>query len=225
MAGWRLGINPFDQPNVESAKVLTRQILAASRGEAALPSPIPGRGVEGEAAPAVRSGDIAVYGAVQAETPGDALKAFLEPIALPSPILGRGAGGEALRPYVALQAYIQPTPETDAALYALRARIQSGWRVATTVGYGPRFLHSTGQLHKGDGGHGFFIQFTADMPRDAAIPDDASAPASSISFGVLKTAQVLGDGQALTNRGRRVIRFHLGADAPGALRQLADDLV
>jgi len=82
--------------------------------------------------------------------------------------------------------------------------------LATTVGYGPRFLHSTGQLHKGDAGHGLFIQFTADNPRDAPIPDEAGSLASTMTFGVLKAAQAMGDRQALLNAGRRVIRFHLG---------------
>ena len=94
--------------------------------------------------------------------------------------------------------------------------------MATTVGYGPRFLHSTGQLHKGDAGHGLFIQFTADDPRDAAIPDEVGSQDSSISFGVLKMAQVLGDRQALLDAGRRVIRFHLGDDVVGGLKRLTE---
>jgi transaldolase/glucose-6-phosphate isomerase len=94
--------------------------------------------------------------------------------------------------------------------------------LATTVGYGPRFLHSTGQLHKGDAGHGLFIQFTADDLRDAPIPDEVETPTSSITFGILKAAQALGDRQALFNAGRQVIRFHLGADVIGGLKRLAD---
>ncbi|MEE9616238.1 MAG: transaldolase, partial [Anaerolineae bacterium] len=124
--------------------------------------------------------------------------------------------------YVALQAYVQPTAETGAALAALRVRLRDRTGLATTVGYGPRFLHSTGQLHKGDAGHGLFIQFTADAPRDAAIPDEAGLPESSISFGVLKMAQVLGDRQALLDAGRRVIRFHLGDDVVGGLKRLTE---
>jgi hypothetical protein len=96
--------------------------------------------------------------------------------------------------------------------------------LAATVGYGPRFLHSTGQLHKGDAGHGLFIQFTADMPKDAPIPDKAGKKPSSISFGVLKDAQALGDRQALLDAGRKVIRFHLDKDVIGSLRQLTKAL-
>jgi transaldolase/glucose-6-phosphate isomerase len=97
--------------------------------------------------------------------------------------------------------------------------------MATTVGYGPRFLHSTGQLHKGDGGHGMFVQLTADTAKDVAIPDRAGGEGSSISFGVLKMAQALGDRQALLDGGRQVIRFHLGKDITGGLRRLVEALV
>ena len=88
------------------------------------------------------------------------------------------------------------------------------------MGYGPRFLHSTGQLHKGDSGNGLFIQFTADDAEDAPIPDEAGSPDSSITFGVLKEAQALGDLQAMMFAWRRVIRFHLGSDVVSGLRHL-----
>jgi len=96
--------------------------------------------------------------------------------------------------------------------------------LATTSGYGPRFLHSTGQLHKGDAGNGLFIQFTADLAQDAPIPDRAGASASSITFGILIKAQSLGDRQALLNARppRRVIRFHLGKDVVGGLERLKE---
>ncbi len=123
--------------------------------------------------------------------------------------------------YISLQAYVQPTAETDAALLALRTRLRDHLKLATTVGYGPRFLHSTGQLHKGDAGNGLFIQFTADDSQDRAIPDEAGSPESTMSFGVLKMAQALGDKQALLDSGRRVIRFHLGDDVVGGLNLLA----
>jgi transaldolase/glucose-6-phosphate isomerase len=186
VAGHRLGINPFDQPNVESAKVRAREMVAAYQKEGTLP--------EVESAPL---------------TP-KALEAFLSQ-AQP------GA-------YIALQAYVQPAAETDAALLALRTRLRDRTRLATTVGYGPRFLHSTGQLHKGDAGKGIFIQFTADDPRDVPIPDEAGSPESSITFGVLKAAQALGDRQALLDAGRGVIRFHLGEDVVGGLKRLTEGL-
>ena len=92
------------------------------------------------------------------------------------------------------------------------------------MGYGPRFLHSTGQLHKGGADNGLFIQITADDVRDVPIPDEAGEPDASITFGVLKTAQAMGDRQALLNAGRRIIRFHL-QDVAAGLQYLADSLV
>lgn len=89
-----------------------------------------------------------------------------------------------------------------------------------TFGYGPRFLHSTGQLHKGDAGNGLFVQFTASMPEDVAIPEKAGDAESNITFGVLKMAQALGDRQALLENGRRVICIDLGDDMPGGLERL-----
>jgi transaldolase/glucose-6-phosphate isomerase len=184
VAGYRLGINPFDQPNVEAAKVQARRLLAEYRERGVVPS-------------------------VEAAAPSaDLLKAFL----------AQAQSGD----YIALQAYVQPTPQTTAALEALRERLRGQYRLATTAGYGPRFLHSTGQLHKGDAGNGLFVQFIANDPRDAPIPDEAGAEASSVTFGVLKSAQALGDRQALLDGGRRVIRFDLGDDVRGGLKRLTE---
>jgi hypothetical protein len=183
VASHHLGINPFDQPNVESAKVLARQMVAEYTRQGTLPTPEP---------------------------------APLSPATLEA-FLAQARPGD----YIALQAYLQPTPETEAALQRLRLQLRDRLHLTTTVGYGPRFLHSTGQLHKGDAGHGLFIQFTADDPQDAPIPDEAGAPASSITFGVLKAAQAMGDRQALLNAGRRVIHFHLGRDVVKELDRLA----
>ena len=108
----------------------------------------------------------------------------------------------------------------DEALQRLRMRIRDRFHLVTTVGYGPRFLHSTGQLHKGDAGRGLFIQFTADDPRDAPIPDEMGRPESALTFGVLKQAQAFGDRQALINAGRRAIRIHLHGDPADGLSRL-----
>ena len=117
---------------------------------------------------------------------------------------------------------MEPSLEVDTALAALRLRLRDRYRLATTVGYGPRFLHSTGQMHKGGAGNGLFIQFTSDDARDVPIPDQAGIPTSSITFGTPKMAQTLGDKQALLAVGRRVIRFHLGTRIVGGLGQLAE---
>jgi hypothetical protein len=186
VAGHRLGINPFDQPNVEAAKVLARQMVTEYKQTGTLPG--------GESPP------LSV----------EAFKAFL-------PEAGRGA-------YVALQAYVKPTGGTDAALLELRTRIRDRFRFATTVGYGPRYLHSTGQLHKGDAGQGLFLQFTADDERDVGIPDEPGSSAASMTFGVLKAAQAVGDRQALLDGWRPVMHLHLGRDVVGGLRRLSEAL-
>jgi hypothetical protein len=122
--------------------------------------------------------------------------------------------------YVSLQAYIQATPEMDSLLGTLRRLISKRTNLAATIGYGPRYLHSTGQLHKGDGGKGLFIQFTAIHARDLDIPDQAGSDISGISFGVLEDAQALGDAQALSTAGRKVIRFHFVDNALSGITSL-----
>lgn len=182
VAGHILDIQPFDQPNVESAKVLARQMVAAYHETGQLPA-----------------GEVADLNAAT-------LHRFLT----------QAQPGD----YVALQAFVPPTPATDDALQTLRLAIRDRYKVATTAGYGPRFLHSTGQLHKGDRGNGLFIQFTADPVQDVAIPDEAGKQDSSMTFGVLIKAQALGDGDALLTEGRRFIRFHLGTAVPDGLNRL-----
>ena len=203
IAGYRLGINPFVQPNVESAKVSARQILSTYEKEGKLP----------DLAPTLTSDGIAVYTDQQVGTLKDALERFLSQARTDKP-----------RGYVALQAYLKPSPKTDEALRLLRTKIQTQMKIATTVGYGPRFLHSTGQLHKGDGGYGLFIQFTDDISIDAPIPQAAGEKGSSITFGTLKLAQALGDREALRDAGRKVIRFHLGKDVNAGLLRLIEEI-
>jgi glucose-6-phosphate isomerase len=195
-AGWRLAINPFDQPDVEAAKVLARRMIAEYRETGKIPPE----------KPTLEAPGISVYGAVAPCAPGAALIAFLAQA-------GPGA-------YAAIQAYLRPCPETGEALEAFRLRLRERAGIAVTVGYGPRFLHSTGQLHKGDAGRGLFIQLTADDPRDAPIPDEIGLPDAALTFGVLKAAQVFGDRQALIDAGRRVIRFHLHGDPAGGIKKL-----
>lgn len=196
VAGWRLAINPFDQPDVEAAKEQARRMIGVYRETGKLPSE----------KPSLEASGISVYGVAKPCAPGAALIAFLEQA-------GPGA-------YVAIQAYLRPCPETGAALEALRLRLWGRFGIPVTVGYGPRFLHSTGQLHKGDAGRGLFIQLTADDPRDAPIPDEIDSPEGSLTFGVLKAAQAFGDRQALIDAGRRVIRFHLHDDPAGGIKKL-----
>ncbi len=201
VAGYRLEINPFDQPNVESAKVLAREMVSSYQESGRLP-------------------------ALQATLQSEGITVYADP---PFTSTGLNSLSETLEnfladaqpgAYVSLQAYIQPTPETDQALTTLRSQIRDRTRLATTAGYGPRFLHSTGQLHKGDGGDGLFIQLTSDSNQDIPIPDEAGSDRTSISFGVLIQAQALGDRQALIDGSRRVLRFHLGADNVKGIGQI-----
>lgn len=124
-------------------------------------------------------------------------------------VLGAAAGD-----YVAFCAYFLRGEGRDRLLTQLRLRTREKTRAATTLGYGPRFLHSTGQLHKGGANNGVFLQLTADVREDLAIPGEA------YTFGVLRDAQALGDLQVLRRRGRRAIRVHLGADVEGGLKRL-----
>ncbi len=195
-ACWRLAVNPFDQPNVEAAKLLARKIISEYPEKGSMPPEKPFLMVPG----------ISVYGTLAAETLDVVLPMFL-----------LQAKPDA---YVALQAYVAPSPEVDEALHRLRMRIRDHLYLAATAGYGPRFLHSTGQLHKGDAGRGLFIQITADDPRDAPIPDEIGRPESAITFGVLKQAQAFADRQALLDAGRSAIRIHLHKDAAGGLARL-----
>ncbi|MCP5044837.1 MAG: transaldolase, partial [bacterium] len=118
--------------------------------------------------------------------------------------------------YFALNAYVEMNDENDAPLQALRHAVRARHQVATTLGYGPRFLHSTGQLHKGGSNRGVFLQITADDATDLAIPG------AQYSFGVLKDAQAQGDFDVLAERNRRALRVHLGADVRAGLDRLAN---
>jgi len=178
VAGARLGVQPFDQPDVEAAKVAAREMVAAYTEKGTLP-------------------------AFETVAPSaQALEEFLSPAT---------AGA-----YIGLQAYLTPSPETTAALRKLGDRLRDKTRLATTLGYGPRFLHSTGQLHKGDAGKGFFVQLIADSPEDADIPG------SSMTFGILKQAQAMGDRRALEDAGRRVITFDLKDDVAAGLNRFQE---
>ena len=116
--------------------------------------------------------------------------------------------------YFAVNAYVERTDASHQALQAIRLRVRDRKKVATTLGYGPRFLHSTGQLHKGGPNTGVFIQITSDDAEDLPIPGEP------YTFGVLKAAQALGDFFSLTKRNRRTIRVHLGADVNAGLKKL-----
>jgi len=188
VCGWYLSIQPFDQPNVEQAKVIARKILKdyQESGKLKLPEP------------AFTSSEIKIYSEQKIENKESAIKDFLN-----NCVSGKN--------YVAIQAYLNPTEDNFKHLQKLRIEILKKYKVATTLGFGPRFLHSTGQLHKGDSGNGMFIQIIDNPVNDIAIPDDAMNGNSSITFGVLIKAQAFGDRQALKDNSRRVITFELNS--------------
>lgn len=131
-----------------------------------------------------------------------------------SGLLGQAQPGD----YLAIMAYIQENPEVEGLLTELRRRVGGRLGIATTMGYGPRFLHSTGPLHKGGPATGLYLQLTADYARNVPIPGQ------EYDFGVLATAQAIGDFDALRSMGRRAVRVHLGHDHAGGLRRLLEDL-
>jgi len=192
-AGAVLGINPFDQPDVEAAKIKTRDLMKAFQRSGVLPAE----------APAQVEGGIEVYGGTST---GGSLDDRL------TDFLGQLLPGD----YVALIAYIAQTPQTDELLGQLRLTLRDRLKLATVVGYGPRYLHSTGQLFKGGDNRGVFILMSDTPEEDIAVPEE------QYTFGTLIAAQALGDYQAMGERGRRLIRFHFKCPAVEGLKRLRD---
>jgi transaldolase/glucose-6-phosphate isomerase len=186
-AGAILGINAFDQPNVQESKDNTNRLLKVVETEGQLPTE----------EPALVVAPLEFYAEEAALTGEGTLARFLE----------QARPGD----YVALMAYLTESAQTAQALQAIRLDLRDNLHLATTLGYGPRFLHSTGQFHKGGPNTGLFLQLTADDAEDVQIP---GAP---YTFGVLKRAQALGDLEALRKHGRRVMRIHLGRDVAQGL--------
>jgi glucose-6-phosphate isomerase len=175
VTGLVLGINPFNQPDVQTAKDATGAVLR-----------------EFQSSPR--------FSRIQS---CDSLKGWLEQARQDD--------------YLAIMAYLRQTPATDRAFSGLRRKIMEKHRIATTLGYGPRFLHSTGQLHKGGPDSGLFLQITAGRRKDLKIPDEP------YSFGVLTEAEARGDYQALEYKGKRVTRIQLRSASAAAIERLAQD--
>jgi transaldolase/glucose-6-phosphate isomerase len=133
-------------------------------------------------------------------------------------VLAAFLGAARKHDYVAINAYLPRNEAMSAALTELRMKVLARTGCATTVGFGPRFLHSTGQLHKGGPESGLFLQITADPVEDVEIPGQGKAPGTGVTFGVLERCQSLGDYEALAARGRRILRVHL--PSPKAVAKL-----
>jgi len=181
VAGALLGINPFDQPDVEAAKVEARRLMEEVESTGTLPPD-----------DAVRPGP-ALAGAVR-------------------DLLRRLRDGD----YFAVLAYLEMRDEHAVVLERMRRRVRDARRVATTVGFGPRFLHSTGQAHKGGPDTGVFLQLTAEPAQDLPVPG------RRYTFGLVEAAQARGDAAVLAQRGRRILRVHLGPDVAAGLEALDD---
>ena len=199
VAGYILDVQPFDQPNVETAKVAARAMMKEYQLIGKLP----------ELNPTFESNGIKVFTDSKIEYSNHIFSSFLS-----KSKIGKS--------YVAIQAYLKPEEKTWQQLQLLRLKILQKYYIATTLGYGPRFLHSTGQLHKGDGGNGFFIQLISDTQTDTAIPDTAGEEKSSITFGTLIKAQALGDRQALIDNERKVIQFNFNGDIVKGISNLTN---
>ncbi|NIA20300.1 MAG: glucose-6-phosphate isomerase [Xanthomonadaceae bacterium] len=190
-AGAVLEINPFNQPNVEAAKIKARELMETCKKTGELPV----------STPLIQDDHLSLYGLPQpSHSVKECLQQFLQ---LVKP-------GD----YLALMAYLPMAQKNDALLQRFRLALRERCRVVTTLGYGPRFLHSTGQLHKGDGNQGVFIQFTADPEQDVTIPGEP------YTFGTLIAAQAQGDFQALEENGRRLLRIHLSGSLESGLKYL-----
>ncbi|MDU1665451.1 MAG: bifunctional transaldolase/phosoglucose isomerase, partial [Bradyrhizobium sp.] len=200
VAGAALGINPFDQPDVESAKIKTRELTAAFEQTGALPAEEPVISVKGCElyTDAQNAESLREHGADG--TLASWLKAHL----------GRASDGD----YIALLGYIEHNGANTDALQRIRLKLRDAKHLATCAEFGPRFLHSTGQAYKGGPDSGVFLQITADDAQDLPIPGQKA------SFGVIKAAQARGDFDVLTERGRRALRVHLKGNLKSGLKML-----
>ena len=201
VAGSVMGINPFDQPDVESAKVEARALTSAYEETGKLP----------ERAPIFEEAGLKFFAseayakALKASVPRPTLAAFLR------------AHLSQIHPhdYFAALAFLPMFPEHEATVQQFRHKVRDAKKVATCMGFGPRFLHSTGQDYKGGPNTGVFLQITSDHAVDVQIPGQ------KYSFGVVVAAQAAGDLAVLESRGRRALRVHLGADIASGLKTLS----
>jgi transaldolase/glucose-6-phosphate isomerase len=198
VAGSIIGINPFDQPDVEASKVKTRDLTAEYEKAGALPAERPFFEGDGVALYADPRNEAALK--PQSTSLAAALKAHF----------GRVGAGD----YVALLAYIERNSAHIEAMQHLRMEIRDRLKSATCLGFGPRFLHSTGQTYKGGPNSGVFLQITCDDPQDLAVPGQ------KYTFGIVKAAQARGDFDVLAERGRRALRIHIKGNLDAGLAGL-----
>ena len=201
VAGSIIGVNPFDQPDVEASKIATRGLTEEYERTGSLPAEAP---LFVEDGIKLLTDEVNARALLETVGPSPSLIAYLKAH------LGRLQKGD----YFALLAYVEMTDEHEAQLQRVRLSVRDAKRVATCLGFGPRFQHSTGQLYKGGPNSGLVLQVTCDDAHDVPVPGQ------KYSFGVVKAAQARGDLAVLAERGRRVLRVHLGADVTAGLAAL-----
>ena len=204
VAGSIIGINPFDQPDVEASKVATRKLTTEYEQSGALRSESPFFEGDGMKLFADATNAASLKQTAAEDTLRGLLKAHLDRLKS--------------HDYFALLAYVEMNEANEQSLQQTRASIRDTKQVATCLGFGPRFLHSTGQAYKGGPNSGVFLQVTCDDQ------DDLPVPGQKYTFGVVKAAQARGDFEVLSERGRRALRVHLSADVAAGLRKLAAEI-
>lgn len=203
VAGSILGINAFNQPDVEASKIVTKQLTSAYESTGSLPMERP---VVEEAGIKLFTDENNAAELAKATGSDHSLKNYLR-----AHMARLGAGD-----YFALLGYVEMNTVHEALLQSLRMTVRDRKRVATCLGFGPRFLHSTGQAYKGGPNSGVFLQVTCDDAQDLPVPGQ------KYTFGVVKAAQARGDFQVLADRKRRALRVHLGSDVRAGLGKLAE---
>ena len=201
VAGSVIAINPFDQPDVEAAKIATRKLTSEYEQQGHLSAETPIFEADGIRLYTDPKNAEALKKGAQQQSLAGCLKAHFDRL---------GAGD-----YFALLAFIEMNQAHEAALQEIRHDVRDRKKVATCLGFGPRFLHSTGQAYKGGPNSGVFLQVTCDDAKDLAVPGQ------NYTFGVVKAAQARGDFQVLADRGRRALRVHLGPNVGAGLAALA----
>ena len=199
VAGAVIGIHPFDQPDVEAAKIQARALLSTYESKGRLP----------QKKPLLKEAGLLFYAsekinAAKSKSGKTLMKKFLAQIGV--------------NDYFAVLAYLPMLEPHRAVLQNIRKKIRDQQKVATCLGFGPRFLHSTGQLYKGGPDSGVFLVITCDEASDIAIPDSVA------SFGVVKSAQASGDTAVLVKRGRRVLHVNIGSDVTSGLKKLSNTI-
>jgi len=196
IAGWKMKLQPFDQPNVESAKVQARNLIASYTEKGNLPKP----------EIAYSNENISIYFDKKVDGVEDAFQKLFSEVKEGN--------------YISIQSFVNPSEKNFNVFQELRSHFLKKYKIPTTFGFGPRFLHSTGQLHKGDDGSGIFIQFIDSGNINLPIPDDAGSSNSSITFDVLIKAQALGDREALLKNNRKVITFNINGSVHETIKKI-----